>query len=269
MNGVMEFHNEALGVQIRTILNEDGSISMNAEDTAIGFGFIQKQMKNGKEYVSVRWERMKGYLEEFGLPPQVGENDYIPESLFYLLGMKASNKAAQEFQKWLAIEVIPTIRKTGGYTMRPKQDYSYPFVNEVQVKFYNDMPVLTLDDLCTLFACSKSVLSSKMYNCCWPNIHRYVLDGYELAEFKQRYPQYRSVPRLTLINQEGVDRLNFTKRPVDLLQLKPCEEQLELAPQTVSITINISGQNQLPPDKREILQKVSEQLTAILQEDFV
>ena len=33
MNGVMEFHNEALGVQIRTILNEDGSISMNAEDT--------------------------------------------------------------------------------------------------------------------------------------------------------------------------------------------------------------------------------------------
>ena len=49
-----------------------------------------------------------------------------------------------------------------------KQDYSYPFVNEVQVKFYNDMPVLTLDDLCTLFACSKSVLSSKMYNCCWP-----------------------------------------------------------------------------------------------------
>ena len=180
--------------------------------------------------------------------------------------MKASNKAAQEFQKWLAIEVIPAIRKTGGYTMRPKQDYSYPFVNEVQVKFYNDMPVLTLDDLCTLFACSKSVLSSKMYNCCWPNIHRYVLDGYELAEFKRRYPQYRSVPRLTLINQEGVDRLNFTGRPVDLLQLKPCEEQAELAPQPVSITINISGQTQLPPDKREILQQVSEQLAALLQE---
>ena len=29
--------------------------------------------------------------------------------------MKASNKTAQEFQKWLAIEVIPQIRKTGGY----------------------------------------------------------------------------------------------------------------------------------------------------------
>lgn len=270
MHDVMEFHNEALGLQIRTILNEDGSISMNMEDTARGFGFTTIA-KSGNTVV--RWNTVHKYLCDFGVATSCNDGnyremcpDYIPESLFYLLGMKASNKAAQEFQKWLAMDVIPTIRKTGGYTMRPKQDYSYPFVNEVQVKFYNDMPVLTLDDLCTLFACNKSLLSSKMYNCCWPNIHRYVLDGYELAEFKRRYPQYRSAPRLTLINQEGVDRLNFTGRPVDLLQLKPCEEQAELAPQPVNITIHISGQTQLPPDKREILQQVSEQLAAVLQE---
>lgn len=271
MHDVMEFHNEALGLQIRTILNGDGSISMNAEDTAKGFGFTKTDKKiseNGfrKDYVRIDWPRVNDYLKDFGFAHECAKDDYIPESLFYLLGMKASNKAAQEFQKWLAMDVIPTIRKTGGYTMRPKQEYSYPFVNEVQVKFYNDMPVLTLDDLCTLFACNKSILSSKMYNCCWPNIHRYVLDGYELAEFKRRYPQYRSAPRLTLINQEGVDRLNFTGRPVDLLQLKPCEEQAELAPQPVNITIHISGQTQLPPDKREILQQVSEQLAALLQE---
>lgn len=268
MNDVMEFQNNELGVRIRTMLNEDGSISMNAEDTARGFGFVQRQMKDGKEYVSVRWERMNGYLEEFGLPPQMGENDYIPESLFYLLGMKASNKAAQEFQKWLAIEVIPAIRKTGSYTVRPKHDFSYPFVNDVQVKFYNDMPVLTLDDLCVLFGCNKSILSSRMYNSCWPGIYRYTLEGYELAEFKKCYPQYRSASRLTVIPQEGVDRLNFTGRPVDLLQLKPCEEQAQpaLSPQAISITINISGQGQLPPDKREILQQISEQLEAVLQE---
>ena len=112
MNGVMEFHNEALGVQIRTILNEDGSISMNAEDTAIGFGWIDKSKfaTSGETYV--RWARINKYLSEFGFSPQVGKDDYIPESLFYLLGMKASNKAAQEFQKWLAIEVIPADRKS-------------------------------------------------------------------------------------------------------------------------------------------------------------
>lgn len=44
-----------------------------------------------------------------------GKDDYIPESLFYRLGMKANNAVADKFQNWLAMEVIPTIRKTGHY----------------------------------------------------------------------------------------------------------------------------------------------------------
>lgn len=38
-------------------------------------------------------------------------NDFIPEALFYRLGMKANNAAAEAFQNWLAFEVIPSIRK--------------------------------------------------------------------------------------------------------------------------------------------------------------
>ena len=127
------------------------------------------------------------------------------------------------------------------------------------------MPVLTLDDLCTLFACNKSILSSKMYNCCWPNIHRFVLDGYELAEFKQRYPVYRGVRRLTVINQEGVDRLNFTGIPVNLNQLKHCEAVPTVAvPQLlpINITVNINGQ----ADEQEILRIVSEYMESVLRQ---
>ncbi len=111
MNEIKLFENEEIGVSARTMLNDDGSISVNAEDTAIGFGWTQE--KNGKIYV--KWERINGYLEEFGFSPQVGKDDYIPESLFYRLGMKASNARADKFQNWLAIEVIPSIRKNGGY----------------------------------------------------------------------------------------------------------------------------------------------------------
>ena len=129
MNDLQIFKNEKLGLQIRCILNEDGSISMNAEDTARGFGWMHEQMKNGKLYKSVRWETLNKYLREFGvlqqvgenhLPPKVGENDFIPESLFYMLGMKASNEVAKEFQKWLAVDVIPTLRKEGSYSMHKK-----------------------------------------------------------------------------------------------------------------------------------------------------
>lgn len=111
------FRNEELGLQVRTLPNLDGSISINAEDTAIGFGWTQE--KNGKIYV--KWERLNSFCKEMGFSPLVGKNDYIPESLFYRLGMKANNAVAEKFQNWLALEVIPSIRKTGSYEM-PKKD---------------------------------------------------------------------------------------------------------------------------------------------------
>lgn len=105
------FENKEIGVSARTVLNDDGSISVNAEDAAIGFGWTQE--KNGKTYV--KWERINGYLEEFGFSPLVGKDDFIPESLFYRLGMRASNERAERFQNWLSVDVIPSIRKNGGY----------------------------------------------------------------------------------------------------------------------------------------------------------
>ena len=103
MHDVMEFHNEALGLQIRTILNEDGSISMNMEDTARGFGFTTIA-KSGNTVV--RWNTVHKYLCDFGVATSCNDGnyremcpDYIPESLFYLLGMKASNKSSAGISK--------------------------------------------------------------------------------------------------------------------------------------------------------------------------
>lgn len=111
MNNLEVFKNEELGLSARMVANSDGSISVNAEDAAIGFGWTQE--KNCKKYV--RWETINGFCKEFGFSQLVGKDDYIPESLFYRLGMKASNPAADKFQNWLAMEVIPSIRKNGGY----------------------------------------------------------------------------------------------------------------------------------------------------------
>lgn len=111
MEGLQVFNNDALGLKVRTILNEDGSISVNAEDTAIGFGWTQE--KNGVIYV--RWETLNGWCKTFGFPNSLGKDDYIPESLFYRLGMKANNAVADKFQNWLALDVIPSIRKSGSY----------------------------------------------------------------------------------------------------------------------------------------------------------
>lgn len=118
------FENKNLKLEVRTLLNEDGSISINLEDAAKGLGFTQTQEKHGKTYISVRWERIKAYLQEFNFHPQMGEDTYIPESVFYLLAMKAKSETAIVFQKWLAIDIIPSIRKTGSYNKIPNSDKS-------------------------------------------------------------------------------------------------------------------------------------------------
>lgn len=129
-NNVQVFNNKELELQVRTLPNPDGSISISAEDTAIGFGWTQE--KNGKIYV--KWERLNSFCREMGFSPQVGKDDYIPESLFYRLGMKASNPAAEKFQNWLALDVIPSIRKTGSYEMpkkKPAHKEKLPSVNQM------------------------------------------------------------------------------------------------------------------------------------------
>ena len=115
------FNNQDLGLKIRAIKNADGSISINAEDTAIGFGWTREKNKN----LYVMWDRLNSFLEELNFPHKCGKDDYIPESIFYLLGMKAKNETAVKFQNWLALEVIPSIRKTGSYNVNQPQ-YKLP-----------------------------------------------------------------------------------------------------------------------------------------------
>lgn len=108
---------------VRGYVDENGVVQLNAEDVARGWGFVQRQTKKGKVYESIRWVTLNGYLHNFGFPQDVGENDYIPENMVYRLGFKASNEVAQKFQAKLADEVLPQLRKTGTYSVKPMDSY--------------------------------------------------------------------------------------------------------------------------------------------------
>lgn len=116
------FVNEELGLQARTIVNEDGSISINAEDTAIGYGWCRTETKGGREYQSIMWARMNKFCAELGFAHECAKDDYIPETLFYMLGFKAGNDRALVYQKWIAMKVLPSIRKTGSYSTVTEDD---------------------------------------------------------------------------------------------------------------------------------------------------
>lgn len=91
---------------------KDGIAYLKLEAVARGLGFVTVA-KSGNEVV--RWSRVNAYLTELGFSSEVGKNDFIPENIFYRLAMKAKNAAAEAFQAKVANEVLPMIRKTGGY----------------------------------------------------------------------------------------------------------------------------------------------------------
>lgn len=95
---------------VRGRVNEKGDPELNLEDVARGLGFTQN--KNSIEYI--RWERVNQYLNEMSFPIS-GENEFIPENIFYKLCFKADNEVARKFQDVVTDEILPTIRKTGGY----------------------------------------------------------------------------------------------------------------------------------------------------------
>lgn len=98
-----------------------GTAYLKLEAVARGLGFTRD--KNGKEYVM--WDRVVKYLSEIGFHTSVenGSNtngyghlpEFIPENIFYRLAMKAKNEVAEKFQAKVADEIIPSIRKHGGY----------------------------------------------------------------------------------------------------------------------------------------------------------
>jgi prophage antirepressor-like protein len=108
---------------VRGYIDEAGVAQLNLEDVARGLGFTQTASGSGNEVV--RWERVASYLIDLKFViPTCGDAErkdvtFIPENIFYRLAMKAKNETAEKFQAVVADEILPAIRKTGGYMVKP------------------------------------------------------------------------------------------------------------------------------------------------------
>lgn len=95
---------------------KDGTAYLKLETVARGLGFTTVAA-SGNEVV--RWNVVYGYLTDLKVVAgscngNYRENcpEFIPENIFYRL---AKNETAEKFQALVADEIIPSIRKNGGY----------------------------------------------------------------------------------------------------------------------------------------------------------
>lgn len=111
-------NNEIMTISGIPCYEKNGTAYLNLEAVARGLGFTYVAT-SGNEVV--RWKRVEGYLKELGVAT-CGYDEYIPESVFYRLAMKAKNEVAEAFQAKIAEEVIPSIRKHGAYMTQETQE---------------------------------------------------------------------------------------------------------------------------------------------------
>ncbi|CAK1244875.1 Prophage antirepressor [Fructobacillus fructosus] len=93
------------------VKEENGQVFFDAESAAYGIGLTQTK----KGILYVRWERVNNLLKN---SPRVGKGDYLTEPQFYRLATKADSPQAEKFQDWVTSEVLPSIRKTGSYSVQ-------------------------------------------------------------------------------------------------------------------------------------------------------
>lgn len=116
MSNLQKFNNKLFQLEVKS---ENGEALFDVESVARSLGFTTTTTKNGKRYENVRWSRINSFL------PQVAElksGDFISEAMVYKLAFKANNPLAEKFQDWLAVEVLPSIRKYGAYASEPQVD---------------------------------------------------------------------------------------------------------------------------------------------------
>lgn len=81
----------------------------------------------------------------------------INESGLYSLILSSKLPSAKKFKRWVTSEVLPTIRKTGGYVDQSRnrikiiRDYEEKFINRTIELFYDKRVIILKSRLLTLF----------------------------------------------------------------------------------------------------------------------
>ena len=109
MSDILKFKHEMFG-EIRTMTDEQGEPWFLGKDVAKALGYSDPQ-KAMKMHVDVG-DKLTRQIVVSGQNRNV---IFINESGLYSLILSSKLPQAKEFKRWVTSEVLPQIRKTGGY----------------------------------------------------------------------------------------------------------------------------------------------------------
>ena len=129
MNGIQIFKNAEFGA-IRTMSNEQGEPMFCAKDVCNALGY-SKPRNAIAQHVDKDDALKQGLIDSMG---RKQEATFINESGLYALILSSKLESAKRFRKWVTSEVLPCIRKQGGYmVVRPDESDEVIMARALQI----------------------------------------------------------------------------------------------------------------------------------------
>jgi prophage antirepressor-like protein len=129
MNGIQIFRNQEFGA-IRTMSNEQGEPMFCAKDVCNALGY-SKPRNAIAQHVDKDDALKQGLIDSMG---RKQEATFINESGLYALILSSKLESAKRFRKWVTSEVLPCIRKQGGYmVVRPDESDEVIMARALQI----------------------------------------------------------------------------------------------------------------------------------------
>lgn len=129
--------------------------------------------------------------------------NYIPEGDLWRLIIRSRLPAAQKFEKWLFDEVLPELRRTGGYRAKPAADLPHQWMGRGCIR---------IDEAAQMLGVKKDKIRERL--CKRKTIYRNGVDwetlrGYEVDEYKF----YNRVPTaakgICIVYDSGMTKLRW------------------------------------------------------------
>lgn len=117
MNGLMQFE----GTNVKIIQDENDNLLFELYSTGMALGYI----KYAKDKPYPQKDRIDKILKNSDITAVVhGVQLFLTENQLYDFMLEARTDKCRKFRKWVTNEVLPSIRKTGNYSVSSDSQHS-------------------------------------------------------------------------------------------------------------------------------------------------
>ena len=189
------------GNDVEVIQNENGEPLFEIYSTGKALGYVAKAKGNVYPYK----ERILKIAEnaEIALVSH-GVKQYLTESQLYDFMLEARTDKCRIFRKWVTNEVLPSIRKTGNYSIPKAPSLSYTYIE----KTFHGRPVLTASDVSNIYGINLATLYNYIKSALMPDRDYSLLTGDALKEYNKENPQlFKCKKSLFVIYNMGLSHI--------------------------------------------------------------